>query len=209
MAQQRAKDKVFLRVATLEDVPALESLLNRCYRNAEGWTNESQLIGGIRTTQDELKRVIEDSNQYLFVYPQTETEQRDGQETGEMLACICVQGQPESDAIKEAVNDQGSRKAYIGMFAVHPELQGQGIGDVVLTAAETFAMRHFGSETHPCRLTMSILNHRPELLAYYQRRGYQLTGESIAFPDDGNNGEPLRDDLRLLELEKKKEHKSE
>lgn len=210
MTQSATKDKVFLREARLADIPAIESLLNRCYRNAEGWTNEAKLIGGIRTTQDELKRVIEDSSQYLFVYPQTKTEQRDGQETGEMLACICVQGQPDSGAINEVTKEageevdkhKGHRKAYIGMFAVHPDLQGQGIGDVVLNAAETFAKRHFGSDAHPCRLTMSILNHRPELLAYYQRRGYQLTGSTMPFPTDGNNGEPLRDDLQLLELEK-------
>lgn len=44
---------------------------------------------------------------------------------------------------------------------------------------------------------MSILSHRPELLAYYERRGYQLTGESMPFPDDGNNGKLKRDDLVL------------
>jgi ribosomal protein S18 acetylase RimI-like enzyme len=194
------KENVFLRVATIADVTALEVLMNRCYRNAEGWTNEAQLIGGIRTTQDELQNVINDPQQYLFVYPKTDTGLREGEETGEILACIGVQGQP-ADVEDDTQHNSGI-KAYIGMFAVHPDLQGQGIGDVVLNAAETFAMRHFGSESAPCRLTMSILNHRPELLAYYQRRGYELTGESMPFPNDGNNGEPLREDLQLLTLEK-------
>lgn len=195
------KENVFLRVATIADVPALEVLMNRCYRNAEGWTNEAQLIGGIRTTQDELQNVINDSKQYLFVYPKTDTGLREGEETGEILACIGVQGQ-EVNSAEDDVESANGMKAYIGMFAVHPDLQGQGIGDVVLNAAETFAERHFGSESAPCRLTMSILNHRPELLAYYQRRGYELTGESMPFPNDGNNGEPLRADLQLLTLEK-------
>lgn len=203
MEEAAVRDKVFLRQATTADIAALEALLNRCYRNAEGWTNEAELIGGIRTTQAELKRVIEANEQFLFVYPETATGRRYASETGNLLACICVQGQAAT-----ATSEQANR-AYIGMFAVHPKLQGQGIGDVVLNAAETFARRHFGTEERPCRLTMSILNHRPELLAYYQRRGYHLTGESMPFPTDGNNGEPLRDDLRLLELEKKEEHKSE
>lgn len=189
--------EVFLRTATADDAPAIESLLNRCYRNDEGWTNEAHLVGGIRTTQQELQKVINDAAQYLFVYPKTDNGQREGKETGEILACISVQGQ--SDTAEET---EGHNKAYIGMFAVHPELQGQGVGNVVFSAAESFACRHFGSEEQPCRLTMSILNHRPELLAYYQRRGYQLTGRSMSFPTDGNNGEPLREDLRLLELEK-------
>ena len=88
------------------------------------------------------------------------------------------------------------------MFAVHPKLQGAGIGNVILQAAETFADRHLKSNNQPTRLTMSILSHRPELLAYYQRRGYQLNGNSMPFPVDGNNGEPKRNDLVLLELEK-------
>lgn len=191
------KDNVFLRLATLDDIAAIESLLNRCYRNDEGWTNEADLVGGIRTTQAELQKVINDPAQYLFVYPKTNDGQREGKETGEILACISVQGQSGT-----AEETEGRNKAYIGMFAVHPELQGQGVGNVVFSAAESFAGRHFGGEGTPCRLTMSILNHRPELLAYYQRRGYQLTGESIPFPDDGHNGEPLREDLRLLTLEK-------
>ena len=93
------------------------------------------------------------------------------------------------------------------MFAVLPELQGHGVGHQILQAAETFAQRHLQSSTptpdkYPARLTMSILSHRPELLAYYQRRGYQLNGNSMPFPVDGNNGEPKRQDLQLLELEK-------
>jgi GNAT superfamily N-acetyltransferase len=93
------------------------------------------------------------------------------------------------------------------MFAVHPVLQGQGVGNVILQAAETFASRHLqsnveASDKKPARLTMSILSHRPELLSYYQRRGYELNGNQMPFPNDGNNGEPKRQDLELLELEK-------
>ena len=194
------KDNVFLRLATLDDIAAIEPLLNRCYRNDEGWTNEAALVSGVRTTRAELTKVIEDANQYLFVYPQTEDGLREGKETDEMLACIGVAGKAKSSIASEQIPD--SLIAHIGMFAVHPERQGQGVGDVLLRAAESFATRHYSQEGSPCRLTMSILNHRPELLAYYQRRGYQLTGKSMPFPNDGNNGEPLREDLRLLELEK-------
>ena len=192
------KDSVFLRQAEASDIDALEQLLNRCYRQTEGWTNEADLIGGIRITQDELASTIANPTHYLFVYPKTITGERDGEETGELLGCIGV--------------DIGDKKAYIGMFAVHPELQGQGVGNVILQAAETFAGRHLqpdeqatdsqATDKKPARLTMSILSHRPELLSYYQRRGYQLNGNKMPFPNDGNNGEPKRQDLELLELEK-------
>ena len=201
--QQLNRTTVFLRQAEANDIDALEQLLNRCYRQAEGWTNEADLIGGIRTTKDELLAVIADPRHYIFIYPKTTTGERDGEETGELLGCIAVDIKDEADTNQHA----GNKKAYIGMFAVLPELQGHGVGHQILQAAETFAQLHLQSNTskstqNPVRLTMSILSHRPELLAYYQRRGYQLNGNSMPFPIDGNNGEPKRQDLELLELEK-------
>ena len=189
------KESVFLRQAKADDINALEPLLNRCYRQTEGWTNEADLVGGIRITQAELASVIDNPKHYLFIYPKTTTGERGGDDTGELLGCIAVEMKTDGDV---------NNKAYIGMFAVHPELQGQGVGNVILEAAETFATRHLAADNQqPCRLTMSILSHRPELLAYYQRRGYQLNGNSMPFPEDGDNGEPKRQDLQLLELEKK------
>lgn len=186
------KNTVFLRQAEPDDIDALKKLLDRCYRQDEGWTNESDLVGGIRTSTDELAAVIADPKHYIFVYPKTDTGSREGQETGELLGCIGVDMQ----------DNAGKSRAYIGMFAVHPELQGHGVGHDILQAAETFATRHLQSRDQPSRLTMSILSHRPELLAYYERRGYKLTGVTMPFPEDGNNGEPKRQDLQLLELEK-------
>ena len=197
------RESIFLRQAKIEDIDALEQLLNRCYRQTEGWTNEADLVGGIRITQAELASIIANQKHYLFVYPKTTTGERDGDETGELLGCIAVDMKVNTDANKSVSN----KSAYIGMFAVHPELQGQGVGNVILQAAETFAERHLQSSLEtpnekPARLTMSILSHRPELLSYYQRRGYQLNGNKMPFPNDGNNGEPKRQDLELLELEK-------
>ncbi len=187
------KEAVFLRQAEAKDIAALKQLLDRCYRQAEGWTHEADLVGGIRTTNAELASVVADPKHYLFVYPKTDTGTREGIETGELLGCIAVDMQTQVPS---------TNSAYIGMFAVHPALQGAGVGHVILQAAETFANRHLISKNQPYRLTMSILSHRPELLAYYERRGYQLTGVTIPFPEDGNNGQPKRQDLELLELEK-------
>lgn len=202
------KESVFLRQADIEDIDALEQLLNRCYRQTEGWTNEADLVGGIRITQDELASTIANPKHYLFVYLKTITGERDGEETGELLGCIGVDMKINAGSNQSSYN----KSAYIGMFAVHPELQGQGVGNIILQAAETFAARHLQSDKQatdsqatdkkPARLTMSILSHRPELLSYYQRRGYQLNGNKMPFPNDGNNGEPKRQDLELLELEK-------
>ena len=178
------KDSVRLRVAEQNDVENLVTLLNRCYRSAEGWTNEATLIGGIRTTTDEIKAMIDNPNVYLFVFEHPNDDKQ-------LLGCISVDFSP--------IKSQPA--AYIGTFAVNPALQGKGIGDVMLSAIETFATRHAKAKNLGY-LSMSILSHRPELLAYYQRRGYQLTGEKIPFPHDGNNGDPKRDDLFLEFLQK-------
>ena len=50
---------------------------------------------------------------------------------------------------------------------------------------------------------MTVLHVRDTLIAWYQRRGYTLTGETKPFPyDDNRFGTPLRDDLYFVVLEK-------
>lgn len=177
-------ENVKLRQATPDDVTSLVALMDRCYRGTDGWTNEGHLIGGIRTTPDEMHKMITDDNIYLFVF-------ENPSQAGDLLGCISIDFTPQN----------GKPCAYIGTFAVAPELQDKGVGNVMLAAVESFANRHAKAKnlTH---LSMSILSHRPELLAYYQRRGYILTGEKLPFPTDGNNGEPKRDDLWLESLQK-------
>ncbi|OOR87747.1 hypothetical protein B0181_09840 [Moraxella caviae] len=175
------KDNVRLRVATPDDAKELVKLLDCCYRTDAGWTNEAALIGGIRTTEDEIIQTINKEGSYLFVF---DNPTNDGDFN--LLACIGVQ----------FTNMHGKNIAYIGTFAVSPKLQGKGIGNTLLSAVETFATRHAESRALD-GFAMSILSHRPELLAYYQRRGYQMTDHAMPFPDDGKNGKPKRDDLTL------------
>lgn len=186
-------EQVTLRVATQGDVANVVALLDRCYRSDVGWTNEAHLIGGIRTTPAEIARMIDDPQIYLFVFENPE-------QLGQILGCICVTLPPKDNVDKENA-PANNTDAYIGTFAVVPELQGKGVGNVMLNAVETFATRHAASRglTH---FSMSVLNHRPELLAYYQRRGYRMTGESEPFPIDGNNGVPKREDILLQSLQK-------
>ena len=68
----------------------------------------------------------------------------------------------------------------------------------MLSAVETFAIRHAHAKksTHlPLTyLSMSILSHRPELLSYYQRRGYYRQGEGWHFQETAM-ATPKRDDV--------------
>jgi hypothetical protein len=50
---------------------------------------------------------------------------------------------------------------------------------------------------------MTVIEQRPELLGWYERRGYQRTGATEPFPyGNPRFGEPRRQDLRFLVLEK-------
>ena len=50
---------------------------------------------------------------------------------------------------------------------------------------------------------MTVVWVRDALIAWYQRRGYSLTGETEPFPyGDERFGRPLRDDLHFVVLEK-------
>jgi hypothetical protein len=48
-----------------------------------------------------------------------------------------------------------------------------------------------------------VVNVRTTLIAWYQRRGYRLTGEIQPFPyGEQRFGRPLRDDFHFVMLEK-------
>ena len=48
----------------------------------------------------------------------------------------------------------------------------------MIAAAEDQAARDFGATM----IEMTVIDRRPELIAYYQRRGYVLTDEKRPFP---------------------------
>ena len=66
------------------------------------------------------------------------------------------------------------------------------VEEVVGSAAERTAIAAF--EAHV--MEMTVIDQRAELIAYYQRRGYRLTGERRAFPID------LDPPLEMVVLEK-------
>jgi hypothetical protein len=50
---------------------------------------------------------------------------------------------------------------------------------------------------------MTVIQVRDTLIAWYERRGYSLTGETKPFPyGDDRFGRPLRNDLHFVVLEK-------
>lgn len=50
-------------------------------------------------------------------------------------------------------------------------------------------------------LVMHVLDVRTELLAYYQRRGYQITGRKSEYPIEAEAGQPIVP-IQLIEMKK-------
>ena len=66
---------------------------------------------------------------------------------------------------------------YLGLLTVRPDLQNRQLGRTLLAAAEDFA-RERGAK----QMRMTVVHVRDTLIAWYQRRGYALTGETEPFP---------------------------
>jgi ribosomal protein S18 acetylase RimI-like enzyme len=162
--------------ALLTDVAELNKLINLAYRgdsSKKGWTTEADLLDGLRIDETTLTEYIDDANTTMLKYTN---------DSGEIEGCVYLN-----------VNDG---KVYIGMLTVNPELQNSGIGKQLLAAAEAHA-----TEQGCHKLWMTVITTRYELIAYYQRKGFNLTGELKPFPTDTKFG-IQKQPLELLVMEK-------
>ncbi|WP_263577057.1 GNAT family N-acetyltransferase [Acinetobacter pseudolwoffii] len=162
-----------IRLAKTTDIQNIVVLINTAYRSNRGWTHEHKMVAGQRINRDQVVSLLVQSNVKLFVL-----ENHD-----QIIGCI---GLTEFDDSME-----------IGSFAIDPDQQNSGYGKQLLDFAESYILETYQKKV----IRMSVLNVRTELIAYYQRRGYQLTEKIEAYPLDQNVGEPLIP-LNLLILEK-------
>jgi len=146
-----------LRAATAQDLPALHALAQRAYRGdaaRAGWTHEADMVEGERISLAELAAIVADPDERLLVA-----------EAGDALTG-CVR-----------VTREIGGAAMLGLLAVDPGRQADGLGKRLIAAAEEIARRDFAAAT----MRMTVIATRAELIAYYQRRGYAPTGEVKPF----------------------------
>ena len=171
---------MLIEPAIADDLEPLFALIHRAYRGdsaRSGWTHESDLLDGMRTDRETLAEMLTDPRRCMLVA-------RDGEE---IVGCI-------------ALTDMDEGLAYVGMVTVDPLRQSAGLGRRLLEAVEGKARERFGA----VRAEMTVISRRRELIAWYQRRGYALTGERRPFPaSDPRFGLPKRDDLEFVVLEKR------
>lgn len=171
-------EKLAVRSAENADIPAIIALVQSAYRGdsgLRGWTTESHLLDGQRTDPDDVGDAINRPGSRLLL----------AEHNGSLIASCHL--------------EQRGEDAYFGMFAVNPEAQGAGLGKRLLALAEKIAC----DEWHSAGMTMTVIEQRRELIAWYERRGYTLTGDVAPFPyGDERFGIPRRDDLRFVVLRK-------
>ena len=163
--------------ATLEDALELDKLVNSAYRgdsSRQGWTTEADLLDGTRTNAEGIAELITTPGTTLLKYI----------EAGKILGCV------------ELKNENG--KLYLGMLTVQPDLQGKGIGKKLLIEAEVEA------RNQNCKsIFMTVISIRKELIDWYLRHGYIMTGERKPFAfTDPRFGQPKMK-LEFIVLEKK------
>nr|WP_168554367.1 GNAT family N-acetyltransferase [Novosphingobium sp. SG720] len=147
------------RLATLADLPALRTLVERAYRGdtaRQGWTHEADLLDDERTSDAELAAALAAADKRVIV-----AEAGDGA----LVGTVTLVGLPGS-------------KAYLGMLCVDPDVQAGGLGRALLAQCDAMAKTELGARA----IEMTVIDRRPELIAWYERRGYVRTGETRPFP---------------------------
>lgn len=164
------------RYAEAADVERVVALVESAYRGPSGergWTTESALLDGQRTDAAAVAELLERPDCHVLL----------AEHDGRLVSSCHVERQGDA--------------AYFGMFAVDPELQGGGVGKLVLAKAEQLAREEWACSD----MRMTVIEQRDELIAWYARRGYRRTGEYQPFPyGDERFGIPRRQDLRFVVL---------
>jgi ribosomal protein S18 acetylase RimI-like enzyme len=146
--------------ATPLDAKELNALVNSAYRgegSRQGWTTEADLLDGTRIDEAALRELLENPDTVVLKFTEGE----------KIIGCV------------ELRHEKG--KLYLGMLSVSPTAQGKGIGKRLLTAAED----HARSKSIRS-IFMTVISVRNELIDWYVRHGYRLTGERKPFvmPDE-------------------------
>ena len=167
--------------AEINDASAIAQLINSAYRgeaSRKGWTTEADLLEGLRTTTADVAKIIKREDAFMLI----------GTHNNEIVATICCEWQ----AIA------GSNTAHFGMIAVKPSLQNKGYGKQIIAAAEALTRR----EWRAVGFTMTVISIRHDVIKFYEKLGYQRTGEFKDFPVNPELWQPKVEGLNLQYLAK-------
>lgn len=171
--------ELIIRPAQVQDADAISALVNRAYRgdsSRAGWTTEADLLDGKRTTTEDVLALLNRHDVVILTGWVAET----------LMVTLCAEWH-----VKEQV-------AHLGMIAVEPTAQNQGYGKKMILAAEQLAVERWGVRASQ----MAVVSVRETLIAFYQRLGYQATGELKPFPHLPEMWQAKVENMQLMTLQK-------
>jgi ribosomal protein S18 acetylase RimI-like enzyme len=168
-------ESITFREANIKDIPQIVDLVNISYRSKDlkGWTSEVDIVDGDRINPEQVKELFKEDSKLLVMF-----------DNHELIGCVHIQ--------------KNYSSCYIGMLTTHPKVQNIGFGKRLLTLAEEYSIENYSVNF----FKMSVLSVRKELINFYERRGYKLTGDSEPYPVDANVGTPLSLGIQVLHLKK-------
>ncbi|MBL7665790.1 MAG: GNAT family N-acetyltransferase [Bacteriovoracaceae bacterium] len=171
--------EIIFRKATKTDTENLVKLVNSAYRGDSakaGWTHESDLLEGQRATSSSIQEFLNKKDSVMILALQDKA----------FVGCVQVE-------------KDNAETCYFGMLTVDPQKQAFGIGKKIMQQIEVQA-KVWGCKT----IRATVIHTRKELIAYYLRQGYTLTGKSYPFKEFAPDQKQMTDfELQLLEISKK------
>jgi ribosomal protein S18 acetylase RimI-like enzyme len=166
-------EELKFRTASADDSMSIGDLVNSVYRgdNAKkGWTTEADLLGGIRITREKISEIISSPGNVI------------------LLALI-------ENKITGCVHlEKKKNRCHLGMLSVDVNYQNMKLGRAIMDKSEEYAKNVFGSRV----MEMKVIGQRRELIDYYLRRGYTITGDMEPFIVNFHFGEPKVNELYFV-----------
>lgn len=152
-------ERIAIEAAQAPDLAALVTMIENCYRGDHarmGWTHEADLLFDDRLGPGELQALFRNPDVAILI----------ARQGTDIVGCV-------------AITDRPPDTAYIGMLCVDPPFQSSGLGTRLLATAERFC-----AGLGVGRMEMSVIDHRAELIAWYERKGWTDSGSRVPFPDN-------------------------
>lgn len=155
------QNTISLKIAIPDEAENITALVNSVYRgenSKKGWTTEADFLSGIRITEEKVKEIIQGKNDIIIL----------AVIDNNIIGCVHL--------------ENAGSYSYLGMLSVDVNFQDKGIGKILINECERYTREVFGLN----EIKMKVISRRTELIEYYNRRGYNATGELEEFGAHGD-----------------------
>ncbi|KAJ5621243.1 hypothetical protein N7528_006026 [Penicillium herquei] len=181
------------RLATPDDAPSIQDLIQTAFRAADtrkNWTADLELGRDFSVEISSVLNTIQKPNQGILLAF-----------TGVTAGGTPSDNESEHLVASVEITKKGPTRARFSLFSVRHEYQQAGIGRRVLAQAELYCREKWG----PVIFELDALSTREQLIAWYERQGYEQTGMQTSFPVELYPDLDLSCDLAFVEMEKRVE----